>query len=327
MPHHQGSLQDSAASASDGSQVPSTHGECSQSAQGHFISPVLTFGNAPSFRVSDPRTEGSALCTQSTELSLSPFWQPAVSQDTGCHDQACLGRQVTAQENTVSQSTAEVGPSLQNAPVNEPSVQDPLDSKAGIPVEEALFIELFAGSANLSKAFRSVGMQVIPVDTKDAPQVKIVKLNLLHKGSLQLVFRLLETRNVIMVHMAPPCSTSSQARRIQRSQHDPKPLRSWNMPDGLEDLGFLDRNRVSQANRLYQVCQEVATRCHRLKIWWSIENPTSSLMWITSSFKSLWKQLRNNMYFATFHNCVYGGDRMDIMPSIARIVLLLQQGL
>ena len=152
-------------------------------------------------------------------------------------------------------------------------------------------------------------MQVIPVDTKDAPQVKIVKLNLLRKGSLRLVFRLLETRNVIMVHMAPPCSTSSQARRIQRSRNDPKPLRSWNMPDGLQDLGFMDRNRVSQANRLYQVCQEVALRCCRLKIWWSIENPTSSLMWITSPFRCLWEQLRTSVYFATFHNCVYGGDR------------------
>ena len=311
MPHHQGSLQDSAASASDGSQVASTHSTCSQSAQGHFISPVLTFGNAPSFRASDPRTEGSALCTQSTELSLSPFWQPAVSQDTGCHAQACLGRQVTAQENTVSESTAEVGPSLQNAPVHEPSVQDPLGSKAGIPVEEALFIELFAGSANLSKAFRSVGMQVIPVDTKDAPCTgKNCQAQLVAQRILATSFQTVRDQECHHGPHGTPCSTSSQARRIQRSQHDPKPLRSWNMPDGLEDLGFLDRNRVSQANRLYQVCQEVATRCHRLKIWWSIENPTSSLMWITSSFKSLWKQLRNNMYFATFHNCVYGGDRV-----------------
>ena len=184
-----------------------------------------------------------------------------------------------------------------------------LRSQAAVAVEEALFIELFAGSANLSKAFRWVGMQVIPVDTKDAAQVKMVKLNLLHKGSLQLVFRLLETRNVIMVHMAPPCSASSQARRIQRSPNDPKPLRSWDRPDGLQGLGFLDRNRVAQANRLYQVCQQVALMCNRLRVWWSIENPTSSLMWITSPLKSLWEQRRHNMYFATFHNCVYGGDR------------------
>ena len=99
-----------------------------------------------------------------------------------------------------------------------------------------MVIEVFAGSANLSKAFSSVGTQVVAVDTKDASQIKIVKLNLLRKGSVDLVYRLLQTRNVIMVHMAPPCSTSSQARRIQRSPRDPKPLRSWCMPDGLAGL-------------------------------------------------------------------------------------------
>ena len=71
--------------------------------------------------------------------------------------------------------------------------------------------ELFAGSANLSKAFRAIGMQVIPVDTKDAAQVKMVKLNLLHSNSVQMVLRLLETRKVVFVHMAPPCSTSLKA--------------------------------------------------------------------------------------------------------------------
>ena len=172
-----------------------------------------------------------------------------------------------------------------------------------------MVIELFAGSANLSKAFRSVGMQVVAVDTKDAAQIKVVKLNLLHKGSVDLVRRLIQTRNVVLVHMAPPCSTSSQARRIRRSPCDPKPLRSWNMPDGLSNLGFLDRNRVSQANRLYQVCRDVAVLCQSLDIWWSIENPTSSLMWITSPFRSLWNTLRSKIHFATFRNCVYGGDR------------------
>ena len=49
--------------------------------------------------------------------------------------------------------------------------------------------------------------------------------------------------------------------------------------------------------------------CTRFHIWWSIENPTSSLKWITSPLKSLWEQGRRDMHFATFHNCVCGGDR------------------
>ena len=214
-----------------------------------------------------------------------------------------------------------------SAPTSQSQPQDS-SGKAQAPfrspvvLEEAMAIELFAGSANLGKAFRSIGMQVVAVDTKDAPQIKMVKLNLLHKGSVDLVHRLLQTRNVILVHMAPPCSTSSQARRIRRSPRDPKPLRSWCMPDGLDNLGFLDRTRVSQANRLYHVCHDVAVLCARLGIWWSIANPTSSLMWITTPFRHLWQELRRGINFATFHNCVYGGDRKKsttIWTSCARL--------
>ena len=178
-----------------------------------------------------------------------------------------------------------------------------------MPLSDAVVIELFAGSANLSKAFRSIGVQVIPIDTKDVPQIKIVKLNLLNNHSVDLVLRLLETRKVLFVHMAPPCSASSQARMIQRTWSDPKPLRSWQFAAGLPGLSFLDRARVSQANKLYHVCSDVAQACQRLSIWWSIENPTSSLMWLTSPLQQLWTCLRDHIKFATFHNCVYGGDR------------------
>ena len=220
----------------------------------------------------------------------------------------------------VPQPLAHVVTDLQAQTSNEPKEEEepyPGDVAARyhvqhprqMAVSDAVVIELFAGSANLSKAFRSVGMQVIPVDTKDAPQIKIVKLNLLHQHSVQLVVRLLDTRKVLFVHMAPPCSTSSQARMIQRTWSDPKPLRSWDHPDGLPGLSFLDKTRVSQANKLYQVCFEIAEACSHRHIWWSIENPTGSFMWVTTPFQVLWTRFRDIIRFATFHNCVYGGDR------------------
>ena len=198
-------------------------------------------------------------------------------------------------QTQVGATSAHKGTSHPHVSQQEPeelSGQRQVAQKSPVAVEEAMAIELFAGSANLSKAFRSVGMQVVAVDTKDAPQIKIVKLNLLRKGSVDLVHRLMQTRNVILVHMVPPCSTSSQARRIRRSPRDPKPLRSWCVPDGLDNLGFLDRARVSQANRLCQVCHDVAILCTRLGIWWSIENPTSSIIWIATPLRNLWQALR-----------------------------------
>ena len=56
-------------------------------------------------------------------------------------------------------------------------------------------------------------------------------------------------------------------------------------------------------------CTEVASRCQELDIWWCIENPTGSYMWVTSAFKDLWKSHAQRIRFATFHNCVCGGDR------------------
>ena len=253
------------------------------------------------------REEGSSVLTEEPSDVRAPKVQSGAQfcaqpghQLSSDIDQ-CAGSQVL-QEHAAS-SENDVPKFVREPKELRPSLSSP------ILAQDAVILELFAGSANLSKAFRSLGMQVIPVDTKDAPQIKIVKLNLLHRNSVALVLRLLETRKILMVHMAPPCSTSSQARRIQRRPTDPKPLRSWLQPDGLSDLAFLDRNRVSQANRLYQVCVEVALACDSLEIWWSLENPTSSLMWITSPFKSLWSQLHGKIRFATFHNCVYGGDR------------------
>ena len=233
MPQHQVAFHDSQASAS--------LSIASSPARGHIIFPHLTLGNAPNFRVSDPQAEGSAVDTHSAQISWDTSLQSALVQDAGAKHQVGPVHHVTfeagtrtvtsglpvrdEQDTSLSQTPHHVMDNVQCQPADQGTVQASAVGKAAIPVEEALVIELFAGSANLSKAFRSIGMQVIPVDARDAPQIKIVKLNLLHKGSLDLVFRPLDTRNVIMVHMAPPRSTSSQARRIQRHHNDPKPLR------------------------------------------------------------------------------------------------------
>ena len=166
-------------------------------------------------------------------------------------------------------------------------------------------IEVFAGSARLSQAFKDKGWQTVAIDSKDAPGCRILKLNLLWPQSATLLFRLLERHKVIYVHIAPPCSTSSRAREMQSQPSDPAPLRSMQEPDGIKGLSF---QRVSNANRLYRLCADIAITCHAKDIWWSIENPSSSLMWLTSPLLDLFRKVPD-VHFATFHNCVYGGDR------------------
>jgi hypothetical protein len=57
------------------------------------------------------------------------------------------------------------------------------------------------------------------------------------------------------VFVAPPCGTASAARNIDIPGEDPpKPLRSFEQPDGISGLSGLDLVRVSAANVLYSFC-------------------------------------------------------------------------
>ena len=176
-------------------------------------------------------------------------------------------------------------------------------------ISDLYFVEVFAGCARLSKAFSAEGVQCTSVDSKPADGAKILVLNLLHAPSAQLLLRLIECRKLLMVHMAPPCSTGSRARMIQRSPRDPRPLRSWYHPDGLPDLQFADRQRVSDANKLYSLCLDIIQTCESSGVWWSLENPAASLFWLTTPIKTVRQKFQVNIHFARFHNCCYGGER------------------
>ena len=112
-----------------------------------------------------------------------------------------------------------------------------------------------------------------------------VKCDFLTAAGRALVFDLLKSGRVCYVHMAPPCSTASAARNISGG---PTPLlRNAAFPDGLPSLEFAQRVRVSQANRLYAFCCEVAQVCQGQGVYWSVENPASSVFWATSAMQSL----------------------------------------
>ena len=186
---------------------------------------------------------------------------------------------------------------------------DDAETGSAKPLSDLYFVEVFAGCARLSKAFQAEGLQSTAVDSKPAEGAKVLVLNLLHAPSAQLLLRLIECRRLLMVHMAPPCSTGSRARLIQRSLRDPKPLRSWEHPDGLPGLLFADRQRVSDANKLYSLCYDIIRACELSGTWWSLENPAGSLFWLTSPISRVWAQFGSHIHFARFHNCCYGGQR------------------
>ena len=167
-------------------------------------------------------------------------------------------------------------------------------------------LEIFAGSCRLSKCLRASGFETVAVDVKDAAGHQVLKLDLLSIAGLTVLWDVLSSGQILYVHMAPPCSTASAARFIPGG---PRPLRDALHPDGLEGLSFSQRFQVHNANRLYALCRDVALFCHRRGIGWSIENPSSSLFWMTSPMVHLQNKLVDDVCTVVFDHCCWGGDR------------------
>ena len=172
-----------------------------------------------------------------------------------------------------------------------------------------LFLELFAGTGRMSKAFSRVGLQVLAIDSVKVSGVPSLLLDLAKPLSQKLVLDLVKSRRLAAVHLAPPCGTSSQARSIYAGPGSPQPLRSAACPDGLPGLSFLQKHRVFTANKLYKFTAEVIAACQQHDVLWSVENPESSLFWLTSPMLELWRNFRRHIVFGTFDSCVYGGQR------------------
>ena len=98
-------------------------------------------------------------------------------------------------------------------------------------------------AAGVSAAFKKLGFDVIGVDkfVPKSPKVMITKLDLTQSCNQQLVFDWISLPQVRGVFLAPPCGTASLACNIQDPEEPdlPQPLRSWDEPDGLQNLNWI----------------------------------------------------------------------------------------
>ena len=185
------------------------------------------------------------------------------------------------------------------------------------PLSKSLLIEVCAGSAVLSKAVKKAGMRAIPIDKtpKRASSIKIVCLDLTKPGQLVTLLQLLKSEkdNILLLWIAPPCGTASRAREkplpsfVRAGLKVPEPLRNDLFPDGLSHLSNTDKQKVEEANQLYEQVTKVVLEALNLQLHVAIENPTNSLYWETSFFEPLKKVM--HAFFVTFHNCCHGGAR------------------
>eukprot|EP00435_Cladocopium_sp_Y103_P018289 s5093_g4.t1 len=189
--------------------------------------------------------------------------------------------------------------------------------KKGVPLHDIMVLEIFAGTARLSRAVRDKGMKSVAVgkDSKRASGIHIATYDLNDPDQLAALCDFIRRhRDVILwAHFAPSCGTASRARGrplpklAKLGVKVPKPLRSDLQPLGLDGLSGLDKVKAECANITYESTCVLIQLCFDLAIAVSVENPENSLFWKIPMVRDLLEQLQG--YLTVFDNCCHGGTR------------------
>ena len=169
-------------------------------------------------------------------------------------------------------------------------------------------IEIFSGTATLCSVAKQFGMlNSLALDKirKRGSKTTIFAFDITKPDNVELLMHWLESPLVCWVHMAPVCGTCSRAREIDNG--GPPPLRSDEFPMGLPDLSTEARCRVEKANALYVSACEIFEVCHAKGVLVTMENPSSSIFWLTDPFIALLNQVE--LSYTNFQMCMLGGSR------------------
>ena len=192
------------------------------------------------------------------------------------------------------------------------------DRFAGRKLSDIYVLELFAGTARLTRSFKKKGFRSLAFDktSKRSEGQDIIECDLSNKDEVDSLLNFLSSNaeSIALLHLAPPCGTASRARgkrlRFLKAHNikEPRPLRDDDHPDGFQWLQGSDKLRTEAANLLYETTVLIARTAIEHNIAITIENPANSLMWKTSPFVSLFHDFPE-LKFVTFHNCAHGGSR------------------
>ena len=174
-------------------------------------------------------------------------------------------------------------------------------------------IELFAGSGRVTAALKAADVRsAFGVDHKRISHVAPIMIaDLTTKAGQSLFMTWMEAPNLAGIFAAPPCGTCSLARNIKirdskgRLMSGPVPLRSQAFPEGFPHLTHTNLKRVLAANKLYEFLAKVVTKAHDKNLIIVIENPRSSLYWITKYFQ----KIKHLFTFVAHQACAYGSCR------------------
>ena len=123
-----------------------------------------------------------------------------------------------------------------------------------------MIIEIFVGTSRVTAELKKFGMlSAFGTDHVRHKQAaaQVVIADLTTDAGVGLLMQWLSDKNVVGAFIAPPCGSASRARSIPLKRKRPgdppapKPLPSDKHPNGLPNLSFVDRLKISKANKLY----------------------------------------------------------------------------
>ncbi len=187
-----------------------------------------------------------------------------------------------------------------------------------------LFVEIFAGTGNLSKHMYERGFDVICIDwkhNKHTSKFSSIDVDLGSSDGQQLLWHLLDTLKPTALHAGVACGTSSRAREkelpdhlLKRGAPRPVPLRDDQFPLGLPNLSPFNKQKVEAANVLYKLVFELILYSFRKQMTLSVENPWRSWLWAILVLYARNHSTEactciNRMHTVIWDTCMHGGTR------------------
>ena len=188
---------------------------------------------------------------------------------------------------------------------------------SGKTLDSIMVIEVFAGTARLTRAVRDIGLSGLAVDKDNnrAQNVHIANYDLNDPAQFKALCELVQKHHdqILWVHFAPACGTASRARgrplpKLKKlGVKMPQPLRSDSKPMGLDGLAGSDKVKTETANITYENMCLLARMCHDFDIAISVENPENSIFWKVPAVLDMLSEIGG--FMTIFDNCCHGGSR------------------
>ena len=167
----------------------------------------------------------------------------------------------------------------------------------GRSLSAPVFLEIFSGSAELSKTFSRHGQLVLKWDIILGPAYDLCR-----PAAGHMILGWLRAGQICGAHLGTPCTSFSRIRGVGAG---PGPLRSSAEPLGLAQLDTeKDRLQVAMGNTLLKVSCCIFHTCVRLELPVTLENPSTSILWLTPQITFL--QSRRVVHLCVTDFCMWG---------------------